>query len=96
MVQQHTWRALQVHYAAQGFTDAAVAAHEAARVPIEAVAKPVSHLRTYFGTGSSDAANSVKSDEEGHAMRPLLSTFQETQGQTTAQTRVGNDAPARR
>ena len=59
---------------------------------MEAVTKPVSHLRTYFGTGSSDAANSVKSNEEGHAMRPLLSTFQETTVQTTTQTRAAGNA----
>ena len=72
---------LQVTYAtdlaAQGLTDAAAVAQSAARVPLDAVSKPVQHMRSYFGN-SSDTA-SVKSDDDGHALRPLLSTFQEVQ-----------------
>ena len=61
--------------AAQGFSSAADVAHEAYRVPVEAVTKPIKH---YFG-GSSDTADSQKSDDDGHAMRPLLSSLQEQQ-----------------
>jgi hypothetical protein len=81
---------LQVQHATdvavQGMSEAAELAQEAYRIPAEVVSevvsqvvsKPVQHLRNYFD-GSSDTAGSSKSDEDGHAMRPLLSSFQEQQ-----------------
>lgn len=55
--------------------DAVSVAHEATRYPVEAVAKPVRDLRTYFSSSASTDENVLSSRESGHAMQPLLSSF---------------------
>jgi hypothetical protein len=75
---QLTSQLLQVHYAstlaAESVSGAALLAHQAVRVPVDAVAKPVTQLRSLFE--SSDSSRS----DDGHALQPLLSSFQHAQG----------------
>lgn len=63
---------MQVTYASslavEGVSGAASLAHEAVRVPADAVTKPIRQLASYFGAES-------ERHEEGHAMQPLLSSL---------------------
>lgn len=77
---------MQVNYAGdlavQGMEGAALAVHDAVAMPAEALAKPVRQLQEYWTANSDTPRSSVSkgSRDDGHAMQPLLSSFQRQNG----------------
>ena len=61
---------------------AALAVHDAVAVPAEVLAKPVRQLQEYWNANSDTPRSSASkgSREGGHAMQPLLSSFQRQDG----------------
>lgn len=67
--------------AVQGVSDAAVAVHDVVAVPADMLTRPVRQLQEYWiGNDTPRSSVSKSSRDGGHAMQPLLSSFQQPRG----------------